>query len=311
MMDATVVGIDVSKDKLDVHVLPSGEAFSVARKADGIDALISRIAPLGVHAVAVEATGGYETVVAASLGGAGLPVIVVNPAQVRAFAKALGLRAKTDPIDAAVIAKFVEATKPVIRPLPDAETSMLADLVTRRRQIIQMIVAEKLREKQAPSRVLKKSAARLITALEKELSVLDTGIDDSVRGAPVWREKEDLLQSVPGVGNVTARTLLAEMPELGTLDRRQVASLAGLAPWTRQSGQWRGRSFTGGGRAGVRTALFMAAMVARRCNPVFKAFYERLIAAGKPKMVAIIAVARKLLTVLNAILRDKTPWQNA
>lgn len=311
MMDATVVGIDVSKDKLDVHVLPSGEAFSVARKADGIDALISRIAPLAVHAVAVEATGGYETVVAASLSGAGLPVIVVNPAQVRAFAKALGLRAKTDPIDAAVIAKFVAATKPEIRPLPDAETVMLADLVTRRRQIIQMIVAEKLREKQAPSRVLKKSAARLIKALEKELSVLDTGIDDSVRGSPVWREKEDLLQSVPGVGNVTARTLLAEMPELGTLDRRQVASLAGLAPWTRQSGQWRGKSFTGGGRVGVRTALFMAAMVARRCNPVFKAFYERLIAAGKPKMVAIIAVARKLLTVLNAILRDKTPWQNA
>ncbi|MGB8601218.1 MAG: IS110 family transposase [Rhizomicrobium sp.] len=310
-MDATVVGIDVSKDKLDVHVLPSGEAFSVARKADGIDALISRIAPLAVHAVAVEATGGYETVVAASLSGAGLPVIVVNPAQVRAFAKALGLRAKTDPIDAAVIAKFVAATKPEIRPLPDAETVMLADLVTRRRQIIQMIVAEKLREKQAPSRVLKKSAARLIKALEKELSVLDTGIDDSVRGSPVWREKEDLLQSVPGVGNVTARTLLAEMPELGTLDRRQVASLAGLAPWTRQSGQWRGKSFTGGGRVGVRTALFMAAMVARRCNPVFKAFYERLIAAGKPKMVAIIAVARKLLTVLNAILRDKTPWQNA
>lgn len=310
-MDTTVVGIDVSKDKLDVHVLPSGEAFSVARKADGIDALISRIAPLGVHAVAVEATGGYETVVAASLSGAGLPVIVVNPAQVRAFAKALGLRAKTDPIDAAVIARFVAATKPVIRPLPDAETAMLADLVTRRRQIIQMIVAEKLREKQAPSRVLKKSAARLIKALEKELSVLDTGIDDSVRGSPVWREKEDLLQSVPGIGNVTARTLLAEMPELGTLDRRQVASLAGLAPWTRQSGQWRGKSFTGGGRAGVRTALFMAAMVARRCNPVFKAFYERLIAAGKPKMVAIIAVARKLLTVLNAILRDKSPWQNA
>jgi transposase len=310
-MDATVVGIDVSKDKLDVHVLPSEEAFSVARKAEGIDALIARLAPLGVHAVAVEATGGYETVVAASLGAAGLPVIVVNPAQVRAFAKALGKRAKTDPIDAAVIAKFVAATKPVIRPLPDADTRALADLVTRRRQIIQMIVAEKLREKQASSRVLKKSAARLIKALEKELNVLDKGIDDSVRGSPVWCEKEDLLKSVPGVGKVTARTLLAELPELGNLDRRQVASLAGLAPWTRQSGLWRGKSFTGGGRAGVRSAVFMAAMVARQYNPTFKAFYQRLIDAGKPKMVALIAVARKLLTVLNAILRDKTPWQPA
>ncbi len=310
-MEATVVGIDVSKNTLDVHVHPAGEAFAVARNADGIDALIARIAPLGVHAVAVEATGGFETVVAASLGGAGLPVIVVNPAQVRAFAQALGKRAKTDPIDAAVIARFVEATKPQIRPLPDEDTRILADLVGRRRQIIQMIVAEKQRERQIPNRTLKKSAARLIKALEKELTVLDTGIDDSVRGSPVWREKEDLLQSVPGVGPVTARSLLAELPELGTLTRREVASLAGLAPWTRQSGKWRGKSFTGGGRAGVRSAIFMAAMVGARRNPVLQAFHQRLIAAGKPKLVAIVAVARKLLTILNAILRDKTPWQTA
>lgn len=310
-MEATVVGIDVSKNTLDVHVHPAGEAFAVARNADGIDALIARIAPLGVHAVAVEATGGFETVVAASLGGAGLPVIVVNPAQVRAFAQALGKRAKTDPIDAAVIARFVEATKPQIRPLPDEDTRILADLVGRRRQIIQMIVAEKQRERQIPNRTLKKSAARLIKALEKELTVLDTGIDDSVRGSPVWREKEDLLQSVPGVGPITARTLLAELPELGTLTRREVASLAGVAPWTRQSGKWRGKSFTGGGRAGVRSAIFMAAMVGARRNPVLQAFHQRLIAAGKPKLVAIVAVARKLLTILNAILRDKTPWQTA
>ena len=310
-MEATVVGIDVSKNILDVHVHPAGEAFVVARNAEGIDALIARIAPLGIHAVAVEATGGFETVVAASLGGAGLPVIVVNPAQVRAFAQALGKRAKTDPIDAAVIARFVEATKPQIRPLPDEDTRILADLVARRRQIIQMIVAEKQRERQIPNRTLKKSAARLIKALEKELTVLDTGIDDSVRGSPVWREKEDLLQSVPGVGAITARSLLAELPELGSLTRREVASLAGLAPWTRQSGKWRGKSFTGGGRAGVRSAVFMAAMVGARCNPLLKAFHQRLIAAGKPKLVALVAVARKLLTILNAIIRDQKPWQPA
>lgn len=310
-MEAIVVGIDVSKDRLDVHVHPVGSYFAVSRNAEGLDTLIERIAPLGVRAVAVEATGGFETVVAASLGAAGLPVIVVNPAQVRAFAQALGKRAKTDPIDAAVIARFVEATKPEIRPLPDADTRLLADLVARRRQIIQMIVAERQRERQLPTPYLKKSATRLIKALEKELNVLDEAIDDSVRGSPAWREKEYLLKSVPGVGNIVARTLLAEMPELGTLNRREVASLAGLAPWTRQSGKWKGKSFTGGGRTATRTALFMGALVATRHNPLLKAFYQRLTAAGKPKMVAIIAVARKLLTILNAILRDKTPWQTA
>ncbi len=263
-MDTIVVGIDVSKDRLDVHVHPSGESFAVGRNAEGLEALIARLEPLSVSAVAVEATGGFETVVAASLSAAGLPVIVVNPAQVRAFATALGKRAKTDPIDAKVIALFVAATKPQIRPLPDEETRLLAALVTRRRQIIQMIVAEKQRERQISNRALKKSAARLIKALEKELNVLDQGIEDSVRGSPVWREKEDLLKSVPCIGDVIARGLIAEMPELGTLDRRQIASLAGLAPWTRQSGQWRGRSFTGGGRASVRTALFMAALVGTR-----------------------------------------------
>jgi transposase len=310
-MEATVVGIDVSKNTLDVYVHPLDEAFAVARNAEGLDALIARLVPLNAHAVAVEATGGFETVVAASLGAAGLPVIVVNPAQVRAFATALGKRAKTDPIDAAVIARFVEATKPQIRPLPDEDTRLLAELVARRRQIIQMIVAEKQRERQLPNRALRKSAARLIKALEKELNVLDTGIDESVRGSAVWRQKDDLLQSVPSVGPIIARSLLAELPELGSLTRRQIASLAGLAPWTRQSGQWRGKSFTGGGRSSVRTALFMAALVGARHNPVLKAFHQRLIAAGKPKMVALFAVAIKLLTILNAILRDKRPWQPA
>jgi len=309
-MDATVVGIDVSKDRLDVHVEPSGEAFAVARDAAGLEALIERLKPLSVTTAAVEATGGFETVVAASLAAAGLPVVVVNPTQVRAFAQAVGKRAKTDPIDAAVIARFVAATKPQVRPLPDAETRALSDLVTRRRQIIAMMVAERQREKRAPRRT-KKSIARLLKALQKELTEIEADIDDSVRGSPVWREKEDLLTSVPGIGPTIARTLLADLPELGALDRRQIAALVGLAPFTRQSGQWRGRSFIGAGRATVRSATFMGAIVAARWNPTLRAFYERLVAAGKPKLVAIIAVARKLITILNAILRDKRPWQNA
>jgi transposase len=309
-MDAIVVGIDVSKDRLDVHVLPGGESFAVSRDAAGLEALDARLRPLSPRTVAVEATGGFETVVAASLAAASLPVVVVNPAQVRAFAQALGKRAKTDPIDAAVIARFVEATRPEVRPLPDAETQALSDLVARRRQIIAMIVAERQREKRAARR-MQKSIVRLLKALQKELTEIDEDIDDAVRGSPVWREKEDLLASVPGVGQTIARTLLADLPELGTLDRRQVAALVGLAPYTRQSGQWRGRSFIGGGRASVRAAIFMGAMVAARWNPQLKAFHQRLVAAGKPRIVAIVAVARKLLTILNAILRDRRPWQNA
>jgi len=309
-MDTIVIGIDVAKDRLDVHVLPTAEAFVVARDAAGIAAMIDRLRPLAPQLVAVEATGGFETVVAASLAAAALPVAVVNPAQVRAFARALGQRAKTDPIDAAVIARFVEATKPQVRPLPDADTQAFADLVARRRQIIQMIVAERQREKRALAKP-KRSIVRLLKALQKELTEIDAEIDEAVRGSPVWREKEDLLSSVPGVGPTIARTIIAELPELGSLDRRQIAALVGLAPWTRQSGQWRGRSFIGGGRATVRTALFMGAMTAARHNPTLRAFHQRLVAAGKPKMVAVIAVARKLLTILNAILRDQRPWQPA
>lgn len=309
-MDAMVVGIDVSKDRLDVAVRPTGEAFRVGRDGEGLDALQARLVPLSPVLVAVEATGGYETVVAASLAAAGLPVVVVNPAQVRAFAQALGRRAKTDPIDADVIARFVEATKPAVRSLPDAQTRLLADLVARRRQIVAMMVAERQRQTRLAGPRLQKSIARLLAALQKELSSLEADIDDAVRGSPVWREKEDLLASVPGVGPVIARTMIAELPELGTLDRRQIAALAGLAPWTRQSGTWKGRSFIGGGRAAVRAALFTGAMVAARHNPDLKAFRDRLVAAGKPKIVAIVAVARKLLTILNAIIRDGKPWRN-
>jgi transposase len=306
-MDTIVVGIDVSKDRLDVHVRPGGDAFAVPRDGEGIAALAARLGPLQPRLIGLEATGGFETVVAAGLASAGLPVVVVNPAQVRAFGRALGRRAKTDPIDAAVIAHFVEATSPIARPLPSEEAQLLSDLVARRRQIVAMISAERQRERRAPARI-RKSIARLIKALERELASLDGDIDDTVRASPAWREAEDLLASVPGVGKVVARTLVAELPELGSLDRRQIAALAGLAPFTRQSGQWRGRSFIGGGRAAPRAALYMAAMVAARFNPTLKQFRDRLVQAGKPKIVAIVATARKLLTILNAILREKTPW---
>jgi transposase len=309
-MDPIAVGIDVSKERLDVHVHPAGTVLSLSRNGAGIEELIGALAAVAPQLVAVEATGGFETVVVAALAAAGLPVVVVNPARVRAFAAALGRRAKTDPIDAQVIAQFAAATRPPVRALPDAATQALADLVGRRRQIIQMIVAEGQRAKRAAPRA-KRSIGRLLEALRRELSEIDADIDETVRGLPVWCEKEELLASVKGVGSVTARTMLAELPELGSLNRRQIAALAGLAPFTRQSGKWRGKSFIGGGRASVRTALFMAAMTAMRHNPVLRAFHQRLRAAGKPKMVALIAVARKLLTILNAILRDKTKWQTA
>jgi len=227
----------------------------------------------------------------------------------RAFAQALGKRAKTDPIDAAVIAHFVEATKAQPRPLPDETMRLLTDLVTRRRQIVEMMAAEGQRERRLTDKRLRKSILRLRKALEKELAEIDGEIDDHVRGSPVWAAKEDLLASVPGIGPVIARTLIAQLPELGSLDRRKIAALVGLAPWTRQSGQWRGKSFIGGGRKSVRSALFIAAMVASRYNPVLKRFRDKLVSAGKPKLVALIAVARKLLTILNAIVRDKRPWQ--
>ena len=284
--------------------------FVVERNAGGLELLVQRLKPLAPSLVVLEATGGFETVAAAALAAAGLPVVVVNPAQVRAFAKAIGQRAKTDAIDAAVIAHFAEATKPEPRPLADEATRLFADLVARRRQIVEMIGAERQREKRATTRI-KKSIARLIKALEKELASVNSDIDDAVRGSPAWRDKEDLLASVPGIGPIIARTLIADLPELGSLDRKKIAALAGLAPFTRQSGQWQGRSFIGGGRGSVRTALFMGAMAARRHNPILKAFFGRLVAAGKPKMVALIAVARKLLTILNAVLRDQKPWQTA
>lgn len=310
MEHTTVVGIDVSKDRLDVHVLPSEEAWAVSRDAEGLAELCCRLHGIS-GVVAVEATGGYETIVAASLSSAGLPLVVVNPAQVRAFAKALGQRAKTDPIDARVIARFAEATRPMVRPLPDQASRMLADLLARRRQIVEMIASESQRLRRTDMPRVRKSIERLVIAMKRELGDIDHDIDDTMRGSPVWREKEDLLASVPGVGRIIARTMVADLPELGTLGRKQIGALAGLAPFIRQSGKWKGQAHIGGGRPTVRTALFLGAQVAKRHNPVLKAFYERLIAAGKSKMAATIAVAHKLLTILNAILRDRKPWQIA
>jgi transposase len=309
-MDAQYVGIDVSKDRLDVHVRPGGEAFVVARDDKGLAELVERLRAVAPRLIAVEATGGYENVVAAAIGGAGLPLAVVNPAQVRHYAQALGKRAKTDPIDAEMIARFAEATRPEPRALPDEATQVLAELVTRRRQIIGMMVAERQRATRLPKR-LRRSCERVVRMLEKELAALDADIDTTVRGSPAWRATEDLLASVPGIGSITARALIAELPELGRLDRRSVASLVGVAPFTRQSGQWRGKSFIGGGRRSVRAALFVATMAAVRHNPAIRAFRQRLLAAGKPKMVAMIACMRKLLTILNAIARDQKPWQPA
>jgi transposase len=305
------VGIDVSKSRLDVHVHPAGEAFYVSNDEAGVDELISRVGGMGPSHIGLEASGGYERLAAAHLAAAGLPVLVLNPVQVRAYAVALGERAKTDPIDARVIALFLAAVRPEVRTLPDAQTSELEALMARRRQLMSMLVAERLRRQQAAPGRVRTSLARVVTTLEDELKALDGDIDTTVRNTPVWRDKEDLLASVPGIGKTIARTLMSGLPELGRLDRRQIAALVGLAPYTRQSGKWRGKTFVSGGRATIRSALFMGALVAARHNPILKAFFQRLVAAGKPKMVAIIATARKLLTILNAIIRENKPWQDA
>lgn len=304
------VGIDVSKARLDVHVHPASESFAVDNDEIGVAELAERLSRLdGLAGIGIEASGRYERLAVAELAAAGLPVLVLNPAQVRHYAQAIGQRAKTDPIDARLIAVFVAAVRPQLRPMPDAATRDLAALMGRRRQLVGMLAAEKTRRQQAQPGLVRISIARVVATLEDDLKDLDRHIDTTVRGTPVWRDKENLLASVPGIGKTIARTLLAELPELGTLTPKQVAALCGLAPYTRQSGTWRGKSFIGGGRTSVRTALFMGAMVATRYNPSLKAFRDALVARGKPKLVAIIAVARKLVTILNAILRDQKPWR--
>lgn len=306
------VGIDVSKAQLDVHVHPVGESFAVGNDEAGVAVLCERLGRLdGLMGIGIEASGRHERLAVAELAAAGLPVVVLNPAQVRHYGQAIGQRAKTDPIDARLIGLFMAAVKPEPRPMPDAATIKLAALMARRRQIVGMLVAERMRRAQAAPGPVRLSLARIVTTLEDDLKELDSHIDKTVRGTPVWREREDLLASVPGIGKTIARTLLAELPELGSLSPKQIAALAGLAPYTRQSGKWRGRSLIGGGRTAVRAALFMGALVAARYNPSLKAFRDRLVAAGKPKLVALIATARKLLTILNAIIRDQKPWRPA
>jgi transposase len=310
-MEQIFVGIDVAKDRLDIHVRPSGESFTVARDGEGLAALVDRLKQIVPALVVLEATGGFEITVAAAVGSAGLPLAVVNPRQIRDFARATGKLAKTDSLDAAAIAHFAQAVHPEPRPLPDAQAQELGELVARRRQVIEMITAESNRGRQLQSKRLKKRIERHLDALQKELTEIENDLDESIRGTPIWRESENLLKSVPGVGNATARTLLADLPELGTLGRKQIAALVGVAPFNRDSGTWRGQRTVWGGRAGVRATLYMAALVASRRNPVIAAFYRHLRSAGKPAKVALTACMRKLLIILNAILRDKRPWQNA
>jgi transposase len=310
-MEQIFVGIDVAKDRLDVHVRPSGTIFDVPRDGEGIANLVDRLRALGPALIVMEATGGFEAVVASALAGARLPLSVVNPRQIRDFARAAGRLAKTDTLDAEIIALYAERMRPEIRPLPDADARHLSELVARRRQIIEMMTMERNRRRALTSKRLLKSVDRLLVALQKELTDIETDLNDTIRGTPVWRETEELLTSVPGVGDKLARTLIADLPELGQLSRRQVAALVGVAPINRDSGTMRGRRTTWAGRAKVRATLYMAALVASRYNKVLKSFYQRLLQAGKPKKLALTAVMRKLLTILNAMVRDKTPWQNA
>jgi transposase len=305
------VGIDVSKSQLDVHVRPAGLAFSLPRTPDGIAELVARLLFLVPKLVVLEATGGFEITVAAAIAGAGLPLAVVNPRQIRDFARACGQLAKTDTLDAKAIALFAERMQPEARLIPDAQARALADLVARRRQVVEMITAEGHRQREARDPKLATRIGRHVAWLRQELVDVERDLDGAVKGSEAWRANEELLTSVPGVGNTTARTLLAELPELGSIDRRKIAALVGVAPLNRDSGTMRGRRVVQGGRASVRAALYMAALVAARRNAAVREPYLRLRTAGRPAKVALTACMRKLLTILNAILRTRQPWKTA
>ncbi len=302
------VGIDVSKDHLDIAVSPTGDTFSVANDAPGITDAVQRLAPLHPKLVVLEATGGLQMPVAAALASAGLPLSMVNPRQVRDFAKATGRLAKTDRLDAQVLAHFAQAVQPVPHPLPDAQTQELTALLTRRRQVVEMLTAEKNRLRATRSEVVRQRVQDHIRWLEQELAGLDRDLDHTIRESPLWCEKDNLLRSVPGVGPVVSVTLLADLPELGTLSRHQIAALVGVAPLNRDSGRFRGKRMVWGGRGRVRAALYMAALSATRYNPIIKAFYHRLCGAGKARKVALTACMRKLLTILNAMLKHRQAW---
>ena len=308
-MEHTFVGADIAKDQVDVHIRPTDERVQFSRDEAGLAGLVARLQQLGPRLVVLEATGGYEIPVAAALASAGVPVAVVNPRQIRDFARATGQLAKTDALDARIMAQFAEVVQPAVRPLPTAAAQALGDLVARRRQLIEMLGAERNRHQQARDPHLQRRIATHVRWLTKALAELDTTLADTIRSSPIWRARDNLLQSVPGVGDVTAYTLLADLPDLGRLDRRTIAALVGVAPMNRDSGHWRGRRTIAGGRPAVRSVLYMATLTAVRFNPVIAHFSQRLTAAGGPKKVALTAAMRKLLTILNAMLRDQRPWQ--
>ena len=305
------VGIDVSKDRLDVHLRPVGSAFAVARDAEGLDDLVERLSALAPALVVLEATGGFEITVAAALAAAGLPLAVVNPRQIREFARSTGRLAKTDRLDAEAIALFAERVRPEPRPIAGPEAQVLGELVARRRQLVEMIGMESNRQHQVRDSRLKGRIQSHLAWLRKALAEIDREIDGQVRSSPVWRETEELLTSVPGIGKVTAHTLLADLPELGQLGRRKLAALVGVAPINRDSGLMRGHRAIAGGRFNVRNVLYMATLTAIRWNPLIRAHYTQLRKRGRPAKVAIVACMRRLLTILNAMLREKTPWQPA
>jgi transposase len=302
------IGIDVAKAQLDFACQPSGETGTVPNDDGGIRVLVERLQGCPPTLIVLEATGGYEAAVVAALATAGFPLVVANPRQVRDFAKATGQLAKTDAIDAQVLALFADRVRPSPRPLPDDAAQALDALLTRRRQLVEMLTAERNRLLVARSPV-RRDLQQHIRYLERRLREADDDLHTAVKASPLWRVKDDLLQSVPGVGRVVSLTLLAELPELGRLSHKEIAALVGVAPLARDSGTLRGKRLVYGGRAPVRAALYMAALVASKCNPVIRAFYLRLRAAGKPAKVALTACMRKLLVILNAIARSGTPWQ--
>ena len=302
------VGIDVAKATLDVAVRPSAQSWQIAYDEPWVTHLIEQLHALEPELIVVEATGGFEITLVAALAAAALPVVVVNPRQVRDFAKASGRLAKTDRLDAHVLAHYGEAIRPALRPLPDADTQALRALVGRRRQLVDMLTAEPSRLGTAPGGIQEAIATHL-KWLQQALHDLDEELQRRLQSSPLWRERNTLLQSVPGVGPVLAQTLLSQVPELGQLNRKEIAALVGVAPLNRDSGTWRGRRTMWGGRASVRAVLYMSALVASRHNPVICKFYERLLAAGKVKKVALTACMRKLLTILNAMVKHHRTWQ--
>jgi transposase len=307
MAGEVFVGIDVARQSLDIATRPTGDRWRVGNDSEGISALVARLRGLKPVLIVLEATGGLQVPVLAALGSVGLPVAAVNPRQVRDFAKAVGKLAKTDALDAQVLAHFAEAVRPAVRPLPDAATLELSALVTRRRQLVEMLTAEENRRKTAPAAV-RADIQEHIAWLRKRLHSVDRELGQAIRSSSLWREQDDVLQSVPCIGPVVSATLLADLPELGTLGRKQIAALVGLAPLNRDSGTLRGKRTVWGGRASVRAALYMGALVGSRCNPILRAVYTRLLAAGKTKKVALTACTHKLLTMLNAMLKHRTTW---